>query len=65
MTFNRLALSGVLLALLSLTSACVVRTTDRGYSEGYREGYYDRDHHRWWHEHQWRDCGEHDEHCHD
>jgi len=29
------------------------------------EGYYDRDHHRWWHEHQWRDCGERDEHCHE
>jgi hypothetical protein len=27
------------------------------------EGYYDRDHHRWWHEHQWRDCAERDEHC--
>jgi hypothetical protein len=30
-----------------------------------REGFYDRDHHRWYHEHHWRDCGEHDEHCHD
>jgi hypothetical protein len=29
------------------------------------EGHYDRDHHRWWHEHTWRDCAEHDEHCHD
>ena len=27
------------------------------------EGYYDRDHHRWYHEHGWRDCGERDEHC--
>jgi hypothetical protein len=28
-----------------------------------REGFYDRDHHRWYHEHQWRDCAEHDVHC--
>jgi hypothetical protein len=27
------------------------------------EGYYDRDHHRWYHEHAWRDCTERDEHC--
>ena len=34
---------------------------------GYREGYYDREHHRWWHEHSWRECGERerDEHCRD
>ncbi len=33
-----------------------------------REGYYDRDHHRWWHEHAWRECGDRgdrDEHCRD
>ena len=30
-----------------------------------REGYYDRDHHRYYHEHQWRDCVDRDEHCHD
>jgi hypothetical protein len=28
-----------------------------------REGYYDRDHHRWYHEHAWHDCEEHDVHC--
>jgi hypothetical protein len=27
------------------------------------EGYYDRDHHRWWHEHAWVECGDHDDHC--
>jgi hypothetical protein len=27
------------------------------------EGYWDRDHHRWWHEHAWHDCGEHDARC--
>jgi hypothetical protein len=46
----------VLLASTLLASGCVVEP---------REGYYDRDHHRWYHEHGWRDCGEHDEHCHD
>ena len=28
-----------------------------------REGFYDRDHHRWYHEHAWVDCGHEDEHC--
>lgn len=28
-----------------------------------REGYYDRDHHRWWHERAWHECGDRDEHC--
>jgi hypothetical protein len=43
-----------LLATALLASGCVVEP---------REGFYDRDHHRWWHEHAWRDCGEGDEHC--
>ena len=30
-----------------------------------REGYYDRDHHRYYHEHHWRDCGERDPYCHE
>jgi hypothetical protein len=30
-----------------------------------REGFYDHDHHRWWHEHSWRECGDRDEHCRD
>jgi hypothetical protein len=29
-----------------------------------REGYYDRDHHRWYHEHSWVVCNGADEHCH-
>jgi hypothetical protein len=57
---TRIALSGVLLALLSLSSGCVVATHDH---EGYREGYYDRDHHRYYHQHNWHDCGERDDHC--
>jgi hypothetical protein len=61
----RLAMSALLVAMMTLTTGCVVEHDrgDRGYHEGYREGYYDREHHRWWHEHAWRDCVERDEHC--
>jgi hypothetical protein len=55
-----------LMSLLSLTSGCVVAERDGhrdGYHDGYREGYYDREHNRWYHEHSWRDCSDHDEHC--
>ncbi len=46
----------LLLGLIMLASSgCVVEP---------REGFYDRDHHRWYHEHVWVDCREHDEHCH-
>jgi 5-formyltetrahydrofolate cyclo-ligase len=51
-----------LMSLLSLTSGCVVAERD-GHRDGYREGYYDHEHNRWYHEHSWRDCDEHDEHC--
>ena len=47
-------------ALLGLTifnlSGCIVAEP--------REGYYDHDHHRYYHEHHWRDCQERDERCH-
>jgi hypothetical protein len=57
MTKLRLAQALLLFSGLAvLASACVVEP---------REGFYDRDHHRWWHEHQWHECGERDEHCHD
>jgi len=45
----------VLLGLIFLMPACAVEP---------REGYFDRDHHRWYHEHAWQTCGENDEHCH-
>jgi hypothetical protein len=45
-----------LLASTLLACGCVVEP---------REGFYDRDHHRWYHEHQWHECGDHDEHCRD
>jgi hypothetical protein len=44
----------LLLGLILLTPGCVVEP---------REGYYDRDHHRWYHEHAWHECGERDAHC--
>jgi hypothetical protein len=51
----RVAIGGFLLGMIMQMSGCVVAEP--------REGYYDRDHHRWYHEHTWRDCHEHDEHC--
>jgi hypothetical protein len=65
MKLSRLALIGPVLVLISLSSGCVVATHDRGYDEGYREGYYDREHHRYWHDHRWRDCEDRDDHCRD
>jgi hypothetical protein len=62
MTNNRISMSvlwGLALVLAgSMLSGCVVETPG-----GYRDGYYDRDHHRYWHEHRWHECHERDEHC--
>ncbi len=49
-----LARSAVVLALMAAATACVVEP---------RNDYYDRDHHRYYHEHAWHDCGDHDDHC--
>lgn len=46
--------SFLLLGLMLFASGCVVEP---------REGFYDRDHHRWYHEHAWHECAERDEHC--
>jgi len=46
--------AAALLGGVLFSSGCVVEP---------REGFYDRDHHRWYHEHAWHDCMEHDEHC--
>jgi|HubBroStandDraft_4_1064222.scaffolds.fasta_scaffold622264_1 hypothetical protein len=63
----------LVLGLMLFASGCVFvarggsgapRSQER-YQEGYQEGYYDRDHHRWYHERGWQNCGEHDEHCRD
>jgi hypothetical protein len=49
-----LAKGSFLLGLIVFASACVVTP---------HEGYYDSDHHRYYHEHEWHDCGEHDHNC--
>jgi hypothetical protein len=51
-------LLGLIAVASALASGCVVEPRD-----GYREGYYDHDHHRYYHEHTWHECIEHDEHC--
>jgi hypothetical protein len=46
----------VLLGLMLIVPGCVVEP---------REGFFDRDHHRYYHEHAWHACvDEKDEHCH-
>jgi hypothetical protein len=44
-----------LMGLIALASACVVAVP--------REGYYDHEHHRYYHEHEWHECAEHDAYC--
>jgi len=44
----------MMMGLMVLAQGCVVEP---------REGYWDRDHHRWYHDHAWHDCVEHDVHC--
>jgi hypothetical protein len=54
-TRQRVAQGSFLLALIAIAAGCVVAEP--------REGYWDRDHNRWYHEHAWHPCGDHDEHC--
>jgi hypothetical protein len=55
MKYSKLiAVRGCLLGLIVFASACVVAP---------REGYWDHDHHRYYHENAWHDCGDRDEHC--
>jgi len=51
---KRLVMGSFVLALLMSATGCVIAP---------REGYYDRGHHRYYHEHQWHECHEHDEFC--
>ena len=51
---KRLAVTCFLLGIVSLVSGCVIAP---------REGYYDHEHHRYWHDHQWHECGDHEERC--
>jgi len=51
---TRVVVGGFLLGLVMLTASCVVEP---------REGYYDHEHHRYYHEHTWHECFEHDVYC--
>jgi hypothetical protein len=51
---KRLVQGALVLALMGVATACVVEP---------RNDYYDHDHHRYYHEHAWHDCGDHDDHC--
>lgn len=56
---RRIGFGACLLGLIMLNAGCVIAPRDTP-----REGYYDRDHHRYYHEHSWHDCGDHgDEYC--
>jgi hypothetical protein len=54
---TRIVVASLMLAIAAISAGCVVA------GPGYHEGYYDRDHHRYYHEHAWVDCGDHDDHC--
>jgi len=48
-----------LISLVVLLAGCVI--APRG---GYHEGYYDRQHHRYYHDHDWHQCRDRDDpHC--
>jgi len=50
----RIARNTLIVGLIAFASGCVIAP---------REGYYDGNHHRYYHENAWHDCGDHDEHC--
>jgi hypothetical protein len=54
MTAQRRIPKSIVWGLILLFAGCAVEP---------REGFYDRDHHRYYHDHHWHDCVEHDEHC--
>jgi len=52
---KRIVKGGFLLGLIGVVFGCVVEPA---------EGYYDRDQHRYYHEHHWHQCGpDHDDYC--
>jgi hypothetical protein len=52
---TRIVIGSMFLAIAAISAGCVVAAP--------REGYYDRDHHRYYHEHTWVVCGDRDDHC--
>lgn len=55
-----IARGSCLISLAILLASCVIAPREGGY----HEGYYDRPHHRYYHEHSWHECHEHDPYCH-
>ncbi|MGH8226531.1 MAG: hypothetical protein ACRET2_17225 [Steroidobacteraceae bacterium] len=51
----RIAVAGLMLGSLLVTSGCVIAPQ--------HEGYYDRAHHRYYHDHHWHRCTRNDAHC--
>ena len=57
-------LSLLMLAPVFMLSGCVVDREHTVREEPVpSEGYYDREHHRWYHEHAWMVCDDRDPHC--
>lgn len=54
-----IARGSCLLSLIALLAGCVIAP-----DQGPRDGYYDHPHHRYYHDHRWHDCRDHDDHCH-
>ena len=48
-----IARGSCLISLLAFLAGCVIAPAPH-------EGYYDRGHHRYYHDHSWRECREHD-----
>ena len=53
--FQIIVKGSVLMGLLALASGCIVAEP--------RDGYYEREHHRYYREHTWHECHEHDAYC--
>jgi hypothetical protein len=53
--FQNIVKGSVLMGLFALASGCIVAEP--------RDGYYERDHHRYYREHSWHECHEHDQYC--
>ena len=51
---KRIVKSSIILELIVIVCGCVVVP---------HEGYYDRDHHRYYHDHAWHECVDRDERC--
>lgn len=60
----RILSHAVLFGLVALSSGCIIHErSGEAREEGYREGYYDREHNRYYHDHSWHECMEHDAYC--